>query len=228
MKIAGLQKLTLLDYPSKTACIIFTQGCTFKCSFCQNSELIPLSGNEEITEDDIINYLIKRKNVLDGVVITGGEPTIQKDLKDFIKKIKELGYLVKLDTNGANYSMLKELIEENLIDYVAMDIKTTFEDYEKVIKTKTKMDNIKESIKLLKNSSISHEFRTTIIKNIHDIGKILEICKYLGDSEKYYLQNFEQSEYVVDKTLESFSKEELINIQKIVGEKFPNVIVRNL
>ena len=207
MKIAGLQKLTLLDYPSKTACIIFTQGCNFKCSFCQNSELIPLKGN---------------------VVITGGEPTIQKDLKDFIKKIKKLGYLVKLDTNGANYSMLKELIEENLIDYVAMDIKTTFEDYESVIKTKVKIDNIKESIKLLKKTSINHEFRTTIIKNIHDIDKILEICKYLGDSEKYYLQNFEQSEYVVDKTLESFSKEELINIQKIVGEKFPNVIVRNL
>ena len=228
MKIAGLQKLTLLDYPSKTACIVFTQGCNFKCSFCQNSELIPLKGNEQITEEEIFDYLIKRKTVLDGVVITGGEPTIQKDLKDFVEKIKKLGYLVKLDTNGANCVMLKELLDGNLLDYVAMDIKTTFGDYEDVIKTKVKIDNIKESIKLLKKSSINHEFRTTIIKNVHDIDKILEMCKYLGDSEKYYLQNFEQSEYVVDKTLESFSKEELINIQKIVGEKFPNVIVRNL
>ncbi len=228
MKIAGIQKLTLLDYPGKTACIIFTQGCNFKCGYCQNSSLIPLKGDELISEEEVIDYLKKRQNVLDGVVISGGEPTIQKDLKVFISKIKELGYLVKLDTNGTNNELLKELLDNHLLDYVAMDIKSTFNDYENIIKKKINVDSIKKSIKLLKETPIDHEFRTTIIKDIHDIDKILNICKFLGKEEKYYLQNFEQSEFVVDKKLESFTKEELIDIQKIINRDYPNVCVRGL
>ena len=228
MKIAGLQKLTLLDYPHQTACIIFTQGCNFKCSFCHNSGLIPLKGDNLISEEELFAYLKKRKNILDGVVISGGEPTIQKDLKEFILKIKELGYLVKLDTNGTNYELLKDLIDNHLVDYIAMDIKSTFDEYEKIIQKKVNLDNIEKSIKLLKKSDIDHEFRTTIIKDIHDIDTILKICKYLGENEKYYLQNFQQSEFVINKDLESFSKEELINIQKIIKDKYPNVIVRDL
>ena len=152
MKIVGLQKLTLLDYPGKLSCIIFTQGCNFKCPYCQNSDLIPLNGNEIISEEEVFNFLEKRKKMLDGVVITGGEPTIQKDLEDFISKIKNLGYRVKLDTNGSNPKLLESLITQKLIDYVAMDIKNTFYEYENIIKTKTSIDNIKKSIKLIKNS----------------------------------------------------------------------------
>ena len=227
MIISGLQKLTLLDYPNKTACIIFTGGCNFKCSYCQNSDLIgknPIMINEE----EVFEYLKKRKKVLDGVVVTGGEPTIHKDLPAFIKKIKDLKLLVKLDTNGSNPIMLEELINNHLIDYIAMDIKNTYDDYKVVIKINTNLDNIKKSIELIKKSNIDHEFRTTIIKNFHTLDKIQTICDYLGKEEKYYLQNFEASERVLDKSLISFTKEELINMQKIINEKYPNVKVRGL
>ena len=227
MIISGMQKLTLLDYPNKTACIIFTSGCNFKCSYCQNSDLIN-HNYFTINEEEIFSYLKLRKKVLDGVVITGGEPTIHKDLPEFIKKIKDLKLLVKLDTNGSNPSMLEDLIKNNLVDYIAMDIKNTFNTYKNVIKINTNLDNIKKSIDIIKNSNIDHEFRTTIIKNFHTIDKIQIICDYLGKKEKYYLQNFEDSERVLDKTLLSFTKEELMNIQIIINKKYPNVKVRGL
>ncbi len=226
--IAGFQKLTLSDYPEKTACIIFTRGCNFNCSYCQNSSLIDINNGEEITQKEIFDFLKKREKLLDGVVISGGEPTIHKNLKDLIIKIKNMGFKIKLDTNGSNPIILEELIKENLLDYVAMDIKNIFSRYEEIVNTKVKIDNIKKSISLLKNSNIDHEFRTTIIKNYHDISKILKICEYLGKKEKIYLQNFEDSEDVRNKKLKSFTKEELINIQKEVGKSFSNVIVRGL
>ena len=228
MKISGFQKLTLLDFPEKVACIIFTQGCNFKCSYCQNSILISHECYEPIPEEEIFEYLSKRKKVLDGVVISGGEPTVQKDLYEFILKIKKMGFAIKLDTNGSNPIILKKLLDENLLDYVAMDIKNVFSEYKKVAKTIVNIDNIKESIKLLQNSNIPHEFRTTIIKNIHSIKEILEICSYFNQKEKIYIQNFEQSENVIDKKLVSFSHEELIELEKKIKERFPNVIFRNL
>ena len=228
MKISGFQKLTLLDFPDKVSCIIFTQGCNFKCSYCQNSVLIPHKCDEQIEEEKILEYLKKRKNILDGIVISGGEPTVQKDLYEFIKKIKSMGFLVKLDTNGSNPTLLKKLIDENLLDYVAMDIKNIFNKYKIVAKTCVNIDNIKESIKILCKSNIDYEFRTTIIKNIHSIEDILEICSYFNPKEKIYIQNFEQSENVIDKKLMSFSQEELIEIEKQIKERYPNVIVRNL
>ena len=180
--IGGFQKLTLSDYPGNTACIIFTKGCNFNCSYCQNSSLIKINDKDLITEDDIFKYLESRKKLLDGVVISGGEPTIQKNLKELIIKIKNMGFKVKLDTNGSNPNLLEELIKEKLLDYVAMDIKNIFSKYEEVINAKVKIDNIKKSIEILKNSEIDHEFRTTIIKNYHDkekkkkyIFKILKI-----------------------------------------------------
>ena len=228
MKIAGLQKLTLLDYPAHLACIVFLQGCNFKCSYCQNSELIPVSANGIMMEDEVFNFLEKRKKMLDGVVITGGEPTIYKDLPEFISKIKMLGYKVKLDTNGSNPMLIGSLISQKLIDYIAMDIKNTFDEYESIIKTKTSIDNIKKSIDLIKKSGIDHEFRTTIIKNYHDIFKITKICEYLGSKEKIFLQNFEMTNNVLNKDLVSFTKEELKNIHQIISNKFPNVEVRGL
>ena len=227
MRISGFQKLTLLDFPGKVACIIFTQGCNFKCPYCQNSGLIGHENENLIEEEEVISYLKKRQGILDGIVISGGEPTIQKDLDLFMKRIKELGYLIKLDTNGSNPNLIKKLLDEELVDYIAMDIKNVIEDYKDVTGVKVAEDNIKKSIKLLKMSKIDHEFRTTIIKNIHDIDKINKICSYVKD-EKMFLQNFEQSENVLDKSLESFTNKELIDIQKKIKERYPNVVVRGL
>ena len=227
MNIAGVQKVTLLDYPGKVACEIFTQGCNFECPFCQNSSLIPITNTGEFSEEEIFEYLNLRKNILDGVVITGGEPTVQKDLKSFIKKIKDLGLLVKLDTNGGNPKVLQELIDEKLVDYVAMDIKNIFNKYNITAGKKINLDNIKKSIEILKASKIDYEFRTTIIKEMHSLDDIISICKLVGDA-KYYLQNFEDSENVLDHSLHGFSREELLFIDKYLKDVFPNVEIRAL
>lgn len=227
MNIAGVQKVTLLDYPGKVACEIFTQGCNFECPFCQNSSLIPITNTGEFSEEEIFEYLNLRKNILDGVVITGGEPTVQKDLKGFIKKIKDLGLLVKLDTNGGNPKVLQELIDEDLVDYVAMDIKNIFNKYNITAGKKINLDNIKKSIEILKASKIDYEFRTTIIKEMHSLDDIISICKLVGDA-KYYLQNFEDSENVLDHSLHGFSREELLFIDKYLKDLFPNVEIRAL
>lgn len=227
MNIAGVQKVTLLDYPGKVACEIFTQGCNFECPFCQNSSLIPITNTGEFSEEEIFEYLNLRKNILDGVVITGGEPTVQKDLKEFIKKIKDLGLLVKLDTNGGNPKVLQELIDEKLVDYVAMDIKNIFNKYNITAGKKVSLDNIKKSIEILKASKIDYEFRTTIIKEMHSLDDIVSICKLVGNV-KYYLQNFEDSENVIDHSLHGFSREELLFIDKYLKDVFPNVEIRAL
>lgn len=227
MNIAGVQKVTLLDYPGKVACEIFTQGCNFECPFCQNSSLIPITNTGEFSEEEIFEYLVLRKKILDGVVITGGEPTVQKDLKEFIKKIKDLGLLVKLDTNGGNPKVLQELIDEDLVDYVAMDIKNIFNKYNITAGKKINLDNIKKSIEILKASKIDYEFRTTIIKEMHSLDDIVSICKLVGNA-KYYLQNFEDSENVIDHSLHGFSREELLFIDKYLKDVFPNVEIRAL
>ena len=227
MNIAGVQKVTLLDYPGKVACEIFTQGCNFECPFCQNSSLIPITNTGEFSEEEIFEYLNLRKNILDGVVITGGEPTVQKDLKAFIKKIKDLGLLVKLDTNGGNPKVLQELIDEKLVDYVAMDIKNIFNKYNITAGKRINLDNIKKSIEILKASKIDYEFRTTIIKEMHSLDDIISICKLVGNA-KYYLQNFEDSENVIDHSLHGFSREELLFIDKYLKDVFPNVEIRAL
>ena len=227
MNIAGVQKVTLLDYPGKVACEIFTQGCNFECPFCQNSSLIPITNTGEFSEEEIFEYLVLRKKILDGVVITGGEPTVQKDLKEFIKKIKDLGLLVKLDTNGGNPKVLQELIDEDLVDYVAMDIKNIFNKYNITAGKRINLDNIKKSIEILKASKIDYEFRTTIIKEMHSLDDIVSICKLVGDA-KYYLQNFEDSENVLDHSLHGFSREELLFIDKYLKDLFPNVEIRAL
>lgn len=228
MIVSGMQKLTLLDYEGKLACMLFTPGCNFKCPFCQNSGLIIDCDYPVIPEKEIFEYLSARKNILDGVVISGGEPTLQKELKIFIKKIKDLGLLVKLDTNGYNWKVVKELIDENLIDYIAMDIKNDLDNYD-IISGLKKIDTsrIKTSIEIIKNSNISHEFRTTIIKGVHTINNIEKIISLVGSS-KYFIQNFKMSEMVIDKSLESFSREELINMKNNLCNKYKNVFFRDL
>lgn len=229
MKISGLQKLTLLDFPDVVSCIVFTKGCNLRCPFCHNSSLVVDSKlTPEIDEEEVFSYLNKRKNILDGVVISGGEPLLQKDIKDFIVRIKTLGYKVKLDTNGVNSKLLSELIDEKLVDYVAMDIKNTFDKYDMTTgKSNSKIDNIKESIRILKKEKVPYEFRTTIVKDFHNIEDIKKILKYINES-KYFIQNFVDNENTIKKGLIGFTKDELININDELKKDFTNFKIREL
>lgn len=234
MIIAGLQKLTLTDFPGNVACILFLKGCNFRCPYCQNSELIDHKIDDNyILKEEVFDFLKKRQGVLEGVVITGGEPTVSKDLPELIKEIRDLGYKIKLDTNGTNPTMLKELINKKYIDYVAMDIKNVkikyFETTGLPKNTNEEfLKNIEKSIQILKQSNIDHEFRTTIMKKYHNIDDLLKINELIGKDEKYFLQNFEDSEYVIDHKLQAFSEEELKEINKQIKEKFPKTSVRGI
>ena len=227
MVISGMEKVTLLDYPGNIACIIFTQSCNFRCPFCQNAPLVVEKNNINIGEQEVLNYLNKRKKVLDGICISGGEPLLQYDLKNFIKEVKELGLKVKLDTNGSNPIKLKELLDEGLLDYVAMDIKNTFDKYDVITGIKNiDVDNIKKSIRIIQKSNVDHEFRTTLVKEFHELSDIKKICKFIGEESKYYLQNYRDSENVIKKGLHGFTNEELINFKESL--QYPNLIIRGI
>lgn len=228
IKIGGFMKLTLLDYPDNVACIIFTQGCNYKCPFCHNSSLIKNDGNDLTDESLVLSYLKKRQGILDGVSISGGEPLIQKDLKAFIKKVKKMGYKVKIDTNGSNPEGLKDLIDNNLIDYVAMDIKNTFTKYDLTTGVKANINKIKESIKIIENSKIKYEFRTTIVKEFHNREDIKEILKLLNNKSLYYIQNFNNNDQVLNKSLHGFSQDELLDIKKELEREYPNIKFRDI
>ncbi len=229
MIVSGMNKLTLIDYPDKTACIIFTQGCNFRCSFCQNSSLLKASNESLVQEKEILDYLAKRKKVIDGICISGGEPLMQNDIKEFIKKVKEIGISVKLDTNGSYPDKLNNLIQENLLDYVAMDIKNDFKSYSKITEIKNfNLEKIKKSIDILKKSNIDYEFRTTVVKEFHTFDKLKSICEYIGPKAKYFIQNFRDSDDVLRKNLHGFSEEELLDIIKKLNEKYPKVTLRNI
>ena len=199
MLILGLNKTNLLDYPEHVAATIFTGGCNFRCPFCQNGDLVLNPGQQPvISEEEVLAVLRKRQGILQGVCITGGEPTLQKDLKDFIIKVKDLGYLVKLDTNGYRPEVLKELLAEERLDYVAMDVKASLENYAKVAGCPgMDLERIRESIALLKGSSIPYEFRTTVVKGLHTFKEFEEIGKLLEGSRAYYLRAFRESERVL-------------------------------
>ena len=228
MCIVGLQKLTLLDYPGRVACTVFLQGCNFKCPFCYNSSLIDSTDNNFLSTNDFFDFLDKRKKVLDGVAITGGEPLLNPSIKDFIKKIKEKGFLVKLDTNGSNPSLLKELIEENLVDYVAMDIKNTFEKYPLTTSVNVEIENIKNSIFLLINSSIDYEFRTTVVKEFHNVEDFKLIGNQIKGAKNYYLQSYQEKNSVISKNLHPLSKDELQACLKVVKEFVNNASIRGI
>ncbi len=177
IKIGGLQKTTFIDYPGKLACTVFLCGCNFRCPFCYSRELVlpeKIKNQPKVKKKEFFNFLQERKGLLEAVVVCGGEPTINEDLPDFIKEIKKFGYLIKLDTNGSNPEMLQELINEKLIDYVAMDIKAPIEKYEKTVRVKVETEKIKESVKILKKGIIGYEFRTTVVPGIIDKDDILK------------------------------------------------------
>ena len=220
MIIKGLQKLTLLDYPEKTACTVFTGGCNFRCPFCHNASLVTNLNSDEISESDFFELLIKRKNVLQGVCITGGEPTLMPDLPEFIKRIKDLGYLVKLDSNGYRPGIIKSLVESNLIDYIAMDIKNSEEKYPLTTGiTDMDMDKIKESIDFIMNCGIDYEFRTTIVRELHTPQDIEDIGLLIKDAKKYFLQGFIDSGDLISTGYSGYTKEEMENLLNIAHQK---------
>ena len=191
MKIGGLQKVSLIDCPGKISSCIFTQGCNFRCPFCHNPELVwPHLFGPPLDNKDVLFFLWRRRNQIESVVITGGEPTIQNGLVDFIIKVKEMGYYVKLDTNGSNPTVLGKLIEDNLIDYIAMDIKAPFEKYNSLCGIEVNLASIRESIEIIKSSSVSYEFRTTYVTSLLNEEDISKIRIFLGEKCSYKIQPF--------------------------------------
>lgn len=223
MIIGGYQKLTLIDYPGKIATTVFTVGCSFQCPFCHNPELVlgsQLSVRSNNLEKDFFEFLEKRKERLEGVCITGGEPTIQKDLLDFIKKIKKIGYSVKLDTNGSRPDILRKIIKERLVDFIAMDIKDQPKKYKKTTGGKADIERIKLSISMIMNSGITYEFRTTAVPGIHKESDFDEIAGWIKGSMAYYLQAYRETK-ILDNNLKKVTKGKRLDLQKI-GKKIKN------
>lgn len=226
--IYGLLKTTLLDYNGHLASTIFLGHCNLRCPFCQNSTLLgPDIAESLIKEEEVFSHLKKRKHILEGVCITGGEPTLYKGLPEFIKSIKSLGYLVKLDTNGTNPKMLQSLIEKKQIDYIAMDIKNSKQHYKQTAGiSEIDLGAIEESVSLLKNNPIPYEFRTTVVKEYHSLEDIRQIGEWLSGPSLYYIQNFKDSEHVLKKELHPFTKEELQEIKSILLPFLPKAQIR--
>ena len=222
MFFAGFQKLTLLDYPGKVACILFTNGCNFRCPFCHNASLVRAQDGADISDDEVLEFLKKRQGILEGVCISGGEPLIHNELKDFIREVKKLGYPVKLDTNGSFPKKLRELIGEGLVDYVAMDIKNSFEKYNETTGISTDIDSIKESIEILINGNIDYEFRTTLVSGFHTTQDMQRIGEMIKGTKKYYLQNFADSGDILCPGLAPLGEEEMELMRK-TAEKYVSV-----
>lgn len=228
MVFAGFQKLTLLDYPGKVACILFTKGCNFRCPFCHNGSLVRGDEAQTITDTEILTFLKKRQGILEGVCITGGEPLLHKGLKDFIKEVRKLGYSVKLDTNGSFPEKLKSLVEEGLVDYVAMDIKNSFAKYPLTCGVETDIDNIKESIDFLMSDSVDYEFRTTLVKELHTFGDMEEIGKNISGAKRYFLQNFKDSGDVLEENMHPFEESDLEKMKNIATKYVEETTIRGI
>jgi len=242
IEIGGLQKITLIDFPGRVAATVFLIGCNFRCPFCYSAELVlpeKIKLQPRISEKDFFDFLKKRKKLLEGMVICGGEPTIHNELPDFIKKIKKLSYLVKLDTNGSNPELLKELINNKLIDYVAMDIKAPMgakaqsskfktQSYDKAAGVKVDLNKIRKSIEIIKDSGIDYEFRTTVVPTVHTKEDIIQIAKEISPAKKFFLQNF-RAEKTINPEFEKikpYSKDLLLAIKEEISKFFDVCQVR--
>ena len=223
MTFHGLQKLTLLDFPGKTACTVFTGGCNFRCPFCHNSDLVLRPAiYPTIPEADVFELLEKRRQTLDGVCITGGEPLLQKDLPEFCEKVKGMGFSVKLDTNGSFPLMLKYLVHSSLVDYVAMDIKNTWEKYPMTIGVPHfNPDKIRDSVSFLKTSNVPHEFRTTVCRPYHEEADLVEIAAMLGADQPYFLQSFKDSGALLGQGVSGYSPSEMRGLLTAVQSVHP-------
>ena len=230
MNIQGFQKLTLLDYPGKMACTIFTAGCNMRCPFCHNSRLVINPSDEaEFTEDEILAYLKKRQGILDGVAITGGEPLMQKNIEDFIVKVRELGYPVKLDTNGTYPEKLKELVNKGLVDYVAMDIKNSPELYSETVGIADyNISKIEESIAFLLEGRVDYEFRTTVVRELHSVFSVEGIGKMIKGAKRHYIQAFIDSGELIGLDLTAVPKNEMETMKNVMLKYVDSCEIRGI
>ncbi len=227
MNIQGFQKLTLLDFPGKTACTVFTGGCNLRCPFCHNGSLVLNPTEQSSLETEVLEYLKKRAGIIDGVCITGGEPLLQPDLLCFIDKCKEIGVAVKLDTNGALPEKLKQIIDSGKIDYIAMDIKSAPDNYKKATGTDTDFSVFEHSMELIRHSGIPYEFRTTAVKGIHTVSEFEKIAELLKPDENYFIQKFTDSGNLLSPVgLSCFSENETEQIVEKVKKYIPGVFTR--
>ncbi|HWT27267.1 MAG TPA: anaerobic ribonucleoside-triphosphate reductase activating protein [Mobilitalea sp.] len=230
MQIHGFNKTTLLDYPKHLASTVFLGSCNFRCPFCHNASLVTNPASVPlIPTEDVLSYLKKRKGILEGVCITGGEPTLYSELPDFIKELKNLGYLVKLDTNGTNPDMLKALVRNQLIDYIAMDIKNCKEKYRLTSGVRDfPVERVYESVSYLLSSPVEYEFRTTLVREFHSEEDILSIGEWLQGAKAYYLQSFQDSGDIISEGLHSHTKETLLHFVKLLNPYIENVTLRGV
>ncbi len=230
MLIGGLQKVSLVDYPGRVAATIFTVGCNFLCPFCHNPELVKVGSDTHqlyLPEEEVLEFLTSRQGMIEGVCITGGEPTLQSDLAEFLAKIKALGFLVKLDTNGARPQVIKDLIGRGLLDYIAMDIKGPLGKYQKITNAEINMENIQASTQIVRNF-LDYEFRTTVVPGLHDKEDFLSIARWLEGAKKYYLQQFrsEKTLDVIFGSVKPYSDEKLIDFCQMIKPYFEVCEVR--
>lgn len=228
MEIHGLQKTTLLDFPGCVASTVFLGGCNFRCPFCHNRDLVLSPGTVPvILEEEVFSHLARRKRVLDGVCITGGEPTMQPELENFIRRVKALGLKVKLDTNGYRPEVLMDLCRKELIDYVAMDIKGAPGQYEEITGVKPwDFNKIQASIYFLMSGEVPYEFRTTVVRELHQEKDLLEISSWISGAKAYYLQCYQESEQVIQPGFHGYGPEELKKMCSAVQKKIPAAQVR--
>lgn len=226
MRLAGYQPLTLIDYPDHLAAIVFTQGCVFQCVYCHNPELIALVGEVHVSEEDVLQRLERDRSMLDGVVVTGGEPTLHPDLPEFLRRIKDLGLKVKLDTNGVHPRQVVRCIHLGVVDFLAMDIKQRWEKYPEIIGTvpEVAIKNCQETCRLIQESGIDHEFRTTLATTLHTVADIQEIASYLRPGERYALQQVRYQK-VLSTTLAPAPAFDLELVRSEILRDFPSLDV---
>jgi len=227
MKILGIVKASFIDYPKKASTVLFIGGCNFRCPYCHNPELVNEQG-EELELSHVLEFLHKRKKYIDGVVISGGEPTIHSELIPLIEEIKKLGYAIKLDTNGSNPEVIRKLINDRLIDYIAMDIKGPLSEYAKISNSKINIKDVDEAINLIKNSNIDYEFRTTICRELLSKAQVVEIGKYLDGAKRYALQAYNLKGKILDesKSFTCYSKKEMEEFKELISHYITEIIIR--
>ena len=230
MRIGGLQKLTLLDYPGKVACTVFLSGCNLRCPYCHNPGLVlpEQSEGSEIPEAEVLSFLERRKGKLDGVCITGGEPTLQPELPEFLEKLRRLGYAVKLDTNGSFPERLQAAVESHCVDYVAMDIKNAPEKYAATTASAGVLEAVRKSVAYLKQGTVPYEFRTTVVKQFHDAGDFEAIGAWIEGAPRYFLQSFADSGSLLDSRCSGVPKEEMNRYLAIAKRFVPDAGIRGM
>lgn len=229
MLIHGLQKTTLLDFPGRVACTVFTGGCNFRCPFCHNASLVThVDPAQAIPQENVLAYIKKRKGILDGVCVTGGEPLLQPDLADFCRLVRAEGLAVKLDTNGAYPDRLESILKENLVDYIAMDIKNSKEEYAKTCGLSEFPEGIEKSIYLIMNAGIPYEFRTTVVRELHTEESMRALARRIAGAERYFLQAFTDSGDLIGRGMSAYGEQEMALLLKAVQVYVPSAALRGI